>query len=187
MGAKIPIHDSLYRLAQVGSSMGVQLVRISELSGGNRYLADPVEFGPDHATRLAGADGITVTNLAEPADSDGLLPAETEAVAIDVEGLWIIYVRPPVAASLCFPARISGSLGGAQYGLVEQISKGADGFADKGGGLSVTGRNLAELSLGPGAAVDSGTIVLVTAIADEENASLQRYVFDHPAYAKYLD
>jgi hypothetical protein len=187
MSAKIPVHDSLFRLAQVGSSMGVQLVRISGLSGGNRYCADPVEFGPDHATRLAGADAITATNLAEPADSNGLLPAGTEAVAIDVEGLWIIYVRPTATASLCFAARVAGSLGGAVYSLVEQVSQGPSGMADKSGGLSVAGRNLAELTLGPGAAVDAGTIVLVTAIADQQNASSQQYVFDHPAYAKYLD
>jgi hypothetical protein len=186
MGATIPVHDSLYRLAQVGSSMGVQLVRISGLSGGNRYLADPVEFGPNHATRLAGADGITATNLAEPADSAGVLSAGTEAVAIDVEGLWIIYVRPP-AASSTFAARVAGAMGGARYNLVEQISNGPGGFADKSGGLNITGRNLAELSLGPGAAVDAGAVVLVTAIADQQNASLPQYVFDHPAYAKYLD
>jgi hypothetical protein len=188
MSTKIPVHDSLFRLAQVGSSMGVQLVQISGLSGGNRYQADPVEFGPDHATRLAGADPITVTNLAEPADSDGVLPAGTEAVAIDVEGFWIIYVRPSAtASSLSFAARVAGSLGGAMYRLVEQVSEGATGMADKPGGMSVAGRNLAELSLGPGAAVDAGTIVLVTAIADQQGGSAQQYVFDHPEYAKYLD
>jgi hypothetical protein len=53
--------------------------------------------------------------------------------------------------------------------------------------MSVAGRNLAELSLGPGAAVDAGTIVLVTAIADQQGGSAQQYVFDHPEYAKYLD
>ena len=187
MSAKIPVHDSLFRLAQVGSSMGVQLVRISGLSGGNRYLADPVEFAPNHATRPAGADGITATNLAEPSDSAGVLAAGTEAVAIDVEGLWIIYVRPPAAASLCFAARVAGPLGGARYNLVEQISEGATGLADKPGGLNVIGQNLAELSLGPGAAVDPGTVVLVTAVAGQQGAPAQQYVFDHPAYAKYLD
>jgi hypothetical protein len=187
MSAKIPVHDSLFRLAQVGSSMGVQLVRISGLSGGNRYQADPLEFGPDHATRLDGADPITATNLAEPANSSGLLPAGTEAVAVDVEGLWIIYVRLPATASLCFPARVAGSLGGAVYSLVEQTSQGATGLADKPGGLNVIGQNLAELSLGPGAAVDPGTVVLVTAVAGQQGAPAQQYVFDHPAYAKYLD
>ena len=187
MDAKLPVHDSLYRLAQVGSSMGVQLVRISGLAGGNRYLADPVEFGSNHATRLAGADGITATNLAEPADSGGVLPTGTEAVAIDVEGLWVIYVRPPATASLSFAARVAGPMGSARYSLVEQVSNGPGGFADKSGGLNVIGRNLAELSLGPGAAVDPGTVVLVTAIADQQNASLSQYVFDHPSYAKYLD
>ena len=183
--AKIPVHDSLYRLAQVGSSMGVQLVRISDLAGGNRYSADPVEFGPDQATRLAGASGLTVTNLAEPADADGVLQAGVEAVAIDVEGLWIIYVRPPTSTT--FPAKVSESLGGAAYSLVEQVAAGSEGFADKQDGLNVVGRNLAELSLGPGAAVDVGTLVMVTAITDQQNSATPQYVFDHPAYAKYLD
>jgi hypothetical protein len=183
--AKVPVHDSLYQLAQVGSSMGVQLVRISALADGNRYSAAPVEFAPDLTTRLAGAHGITVTNLAEPADTDGVLPSGVEAVAIDVEGLWIIYVRPPTATT--FPAKVAESLGGAVYSLVEQVAVGLEGFADKQDGLNVAGRNLAELSLGPGAAVDVGTLVMVTAIADQQDSSTPQYVFDHPAYAKYLD
>ena len=48
-------------------------------------------------------------------------------------------------------------------------------------------KNLAELSLGTGAAVDTGSVVLVAAVLDQASPPNMRYTFDHPAYAKYLD
>ena len=53
MTRAIPFHDSLYRLAQVGDAMGVQLVRITELLADNRYTAVPVEFAEVMARALA--------------------------------------------------------------------------------------------------------------------------------------
>lgn len=183
--SKLPVQDAFYRFIQAGPPMGVQLVRIVNPRGGNRYSAKPVEFGPDLCTRPASDAALSVTNLAEQPSTGGVLPAGTEAVAIDVEGFWIVYVAPP--ASLSFPARITEALGGASYSLVEQVAGGSQGFTDKTGGLSVTAHNLAELSLGPGAAVDVDTLVMVTAIADQQNPGTMQYVFDHPAYAKYLE
>jgi len=46
--------------------------------------------------------------------------------------------------------------------------------------------NLAELTLGCGAAVDDGAIVVVSRLTDSGTPSTERYVFDHPVYAKYL-
>jgi hypothetical protein len=86
-----------------------------------------------------------------------------------------------------FAAKVVSSLGGSAYGVLEQVCTGAGSFADKSGAQQVTAHNLAELSLGPGAAVNTGTIVLAMAIPDTGNPPTTRYVFDHPAYAKYLD
>jgi len=193
MTRAIPFHDSLYRLAQVGEAMGVQLVRIVSLVGGNRYTAVPVEFTAGGGTQQAEEDTVTVTNLAEPADQSGAVPADTEAVAIDVEGRWVIFLRqqqqeePQPPSTSLFPARIVDSLGQAAYTVREQVCAGAGEFADKSGASDLTAHNLAELSLGPGAAVDDDTIVLVMEIADTSQPPQTRYVFDHPAYAKYLD
>ncbi|MFA6133392.1 MAG: hypothetical protein WC869_05170 [Phycisphaerae bacterium] len=186
MTAKIAFHDSLYRLSQVGEGMGVCLVRLLSVSQHNRYTARAVEFASGGATQFASDETITVTNLAEPADQDGQVPADTEAVALDVEGRWVVFVRQGGSGqSSMFPAKVVAAISGAAYSVREQSCTGAGTFGDKSGTSNVTAYNLAELSLGPGAAVAVGVIVLATAITD--TGSTTRYVFDHPAYAKYLD
>ena len=174
-----PFRDSLYRLSHVGTTTGVQLVRTVSLQGGNRYEARPVEFDAEGNTVTAGDETLTVVNLAEPADEDGSLPADLDAVAIDVEGRWVVFVRP--ASSGAIPGKVVASLGGSAYTVREQSPAEPMGFCDKPGSREIEASNLAEMSLGPGAAVDVGTIVLVTAIG------AGRYVFDHPVYAKYLE
>jgi len=184
MTTTIPYHDGLSHLAQGGSPAGVQLIRITQADQYNRYTARPVEFDEQGRTTFADEATFTVTNLAEPADEAGQVPEGTEAIAIDVEGRWVIFLRQVAPV---FPARIVGSQGGASYTVREQVIDPQGAFADRTGTSDVAARNLAELSLGPGAAVDVGTIVLVTALVDGASPPTVRYVFDHPAYAKYLD
>jgi hypothetical protein len=179
----IPFHDSLHRLAQVGAAAGLQLVRITALDSGNRYTAGPVEFDSQGATQFADESTLTVTNLAEPADAPGNVPSGTDAVALDVEGRWVVFVRA-AAGEAPFAAKVTASLGQARYTVRRQIATGEGAFADKDA-IDLTACNLAELSLGTGAAVDLDTIVLVTDLGEGSGAA--RYVFDHPAYAKYLD
>jgi len=181
-------HDSLYRLAQVGTTLGVQLVRLTACLGDNRYDALPVEFNSSGATQVAENQPLTVLNLAEPADAAGKLPPDAEAVAIDVEGKWVIFVREAskTPAASARPARISGTeTGQARYRVYFQDYSAATGLFSDAADAPPIAINLAELSFGRPAAVDVGTIVLVTAIDDTTGAT--RYVFDHPAYAKYLD
>jgi len=178
-------HDALGQFAQAGAAAGLQLVRLTALDADNRYTARPVEFDANGQTQFAGDATLTVTNLAEPADADGAVPAGTDAVAVDVEGRWIVFVRP--AAPAAFAARVIATGSGADYTVREQVGTGAGTFADKEGAPDLTAHNLAELSLGPGAAVDVDTIVLVTALTGTGEPPTVRYVFDHPAYAKYLD
>jgi hypothetical protein len=185
MSEPMQFRDAIRRFLQAGSPAGVQLVRIVQFSQGNRYTARPVEFDEGGQIRIVGEKVLTVTNLAEPSDAPGELPADTDAVAVDVEGRWVVFVRRSAAPT--FPARITGSQGGAAYTVREQVAKTEGGFEDKAGASDLTAHNLAELSLGPGAAVDSDTIVLVTVVGDNGNPPGVRCVFDHPAYAKYLD
>ena len=185
MNNTIPFHDSLYKLAQIGDTTGVRLVRIISLTSGNRYTARPVEFATGGATQYAEQSTLTVTNLAEPSDAPGAVPGGTDAVAIDVEGRWVVFLRPAeeTGGGSVFAARVSASLASAAYTVIEQAATGAGTFADKSGATAVTAYNLAELTLGPGAAVPVNTIVLVQTMYQ---ATTPRYVFDHPAYAKYL-
>lgn len=185
MTANVPFHDALHRLAQIATTMGVMLVRLTSVDEANRYTARPIEFDGDGQTQIVGTDTVTVTNLAEPADTTGQVPADTDAVAVDVEGRWVVFVRP--AATAMFAAKVVSSQSGAAYTVREQVPTGSGTFADKQGASNITAHNLAELSLGPGAAVDNDTIVLVTALADNGNPPTLRYVFGHPAYAKFLD
>jgi len=184
MASQTRFHDSLYRLAQIGSPNGIRLMRILELHQDNRYRAQAVEFD-DGSPQLVDTDTTIVTNLAEPADCPGQVPADTDAVALDVEGRWVVFLRRPAAAA--FVVRILSSEGGAEYMARPQVVQPSGEFADESGASDVVATNLAELSLGPGAAVDVGTKVLVSSLPDTGSPPTIRYFFDHPAYAKYLD
>ncbi len=185
MATRIPYHDGLYRLAQVGMPTGLQLLRIGDVQEGNRYSAQAIEFDDDGETQPAEDVTITVTNLAEPADVTGQIPNGTDATALDVEGRWIVFLRREDTAS--FPAKVVSSQGSATYTMREQAITTQGSFINKPGTTDFSARNLAELSLGPGAAVDDGTIVLIVAMLDNDSPPNLHYLFDHPAYAKYLD
>ncbi len=178
-------HDALRRWVQVADSRGIQLVRITAHDESNRYTARPIAFDADGGTEIVGERSLTVVNLTEPLDGAGRVPADTDAVALDAGGRWIVFIRPPSTA--VFPAKVTASQGAAAYTVREQVATGAGAFADRSGGLEVTAHNLAELSLGDGAAVDTDSIVIVHAMWDNGQTPTLRYVFDHPAYAKYLD
>ncbi len=184
MSQETPFRDGIGRLAQAGAAAGVMLVRITAIEEHNRYTARAIEFDADGHTQFATDRTVTVTNLAEPADAPGEVPAGTEAVAVDVEGRWVIFIRRTPAA---FFARIVSSQGGAAYTVREQVATGPGQFQDKDGAGDITAHNLAELSLGPGGAVDEEAIVVVHSATDTGQPPATRYIFDHPAYAKYLD
>lgn len=185
MTATIPFHDALHRLTQIAATTGLMLVRITALDKNNRYTARPIEFDDNGETQLVGTDTLTVTNLAEPATVAGQISADTDAVAVDVEGQWVVFVQP--ASTLLFPAKVISSNGNAAYTVREQVVTGSGTFANKQGASNITAHNLAELSLGPGAAVDNDTIVLAATFVDNGNPPTLRYVFSHPAYAKFLN
>ena len=185
MSEQTAYYDALGRWAQASASKAAQLVRITEHLAGNHYSARPIGFDAGGGTEIVGTESLSVVNLAEPADANGQVQPNTDSVAIDVGGRWVVFLRPASAAS--FPARVIASQGGAAYTVREQISTGPGTFANAPGATNITAHNLAELSLGPGAAVDDGALVLVLTVMDNGNPPMARYVFDHPVYAKYLD
>ncbi len=185
MPAQKTYYDALGRWAEAGAAKAAQLVRITAHSQANCYTARPLDFDAEGGTEIVGESTLTVINLAEPADSDGQVPADTEALAIDVAGRWVVFLRPVPAA--LFPAKVIASQGGASYTVHEQIATGPATFTDAPGTADLIAHNLAELSLGPGAAVDDDSLVLVLTVQDNATPPTVRYVFDHPVYAKYLD
>lgn len=184
MSERNDYYDALGRWAEVSGAKAAQLVRITAYDQSNRYTAKPIAFGAMGETEIVSNETLTVTNLAEPTDTDGQVPADTDAVAIDVGGRWIVFIRQSSGAF--FPAKVTASQGSAAYTVREQVTTGAGTFTDAPGATNLTAHNLAELSLGPGAAVGNDTFVLVLTITDNGVPPTARYVFDHPAYAKYL-
>jgi len=184
MERRAAYRDSLYRLAQIGDTHGMQLVRIAESAGGNRYDAQAVEFTADGTTALAEQRTFQVTNLAEDPASGGALSAGAETVALDVEGRWVVFLQQAQVGAGCFPAKVLSAMGGATYSVIEQSITSEDEFQNAAGATAVSAKNLAESTLGSGTAVDVGTIVLVAMLGSGATA---KYVFDHPVYAKYLD
>ncbi len=178
--------DQLGRLVQVGAAggSGVRMVRITGVSANNVYNARPLEFDATGQPQIVGTNTMTVTNLAEPANATGSVQANTDAVALDVGKRWVVFLRQ--AGSAMFPAVIVSSQGGAVYTVREQSVSALGTFSDAAGSVNITAQNLAELSLGSGGAVTVGTIVLVTSITDTGSPATVRYIFSHPAYAKYL-
>ncbi|MBI5723181.1 MAG: hypothetical protein HZA50_04425 [Planctomycetes bacterium] len=94
MATRKIIRDAFARYAQVGSPAGVQLVRLTELQGNNIYVARPIEFDQDGQAVFIGQSTMAVINLAEPAGEDGKLDLSADAVAIDVEGRWVVMAGP---------------------------------------------------------------------------------------------
>ena len=184
MSLRGSFRDSLYQLAAIGNSAGIALVRLLSVSDGNTYSAKFIQFDENGDTEIAENESYTVTNLAEPAGTTGQVPANTDAVAVDVEGRWVTFVSP--IDSVMFPAKIVSSSGAGAYSVREQSATGAGTFANKTDTSNITAYNLAELNLGSGGGVDTDEIALVMAIVDTSNPPVIRYVFDHPVYAKYM-
>ena len=178
-------YDALGRWVQIGSTPVARMVRIVGHDEGNCYTAKPIAFNAAGEVEIISNETFTVVNLAEPSDSDGFVKPDTDAVALALDGKWVVFIRQ--TSAVIFPARIISSQGSGAYTVREQVATGAGTFTDATGAADLTAYNLAELSLGPGAAVENDTIVLVMTITDNGMPPTTRYIFDHPVYAKYLD
>ena len=182
--SRLDSHRAVRQLAQEGGPSWLRLVRIRQRDEGTVYRAVFLEFDGDGELQETPGDEVKVVNLAEPAGSDGVLGAGTDTVAMDVEGRWVVFVRPPTGVS--FLARVVSCSGGSVYAVREQSVDSQGRLGDATGMATIAATNLAEQTLGPGAAVDAGTIVVVHAMADSGDPPVLTYFFDHPVYAKYL-
>ena len=183
MAPRKTFRDVLHRLAQLGQATGLQLVRIIDLDEGNRYTAKAIEFDSDDDTQSAGAEQLTVINLAEPADDDGQLLADTNAVAVDVEGKWVILVQP--AGAPLFVGKVLYTFGNCLYRIRPQVPVGENTFVDKAGAQDINACNIAELDLVDPLGVDADSIVLVATLTTDSDPPTIRYVFDHPDYNEF--
>jgi hypothetical protein len=174
------------RWVQASSPKASQLVRIVSRHAGNVYNALPASFSAEGQIETVGQQQLHVTNLAEAADSPGIVAADTDAIALDVGGRWVVFLQPAASGS-SFAARVVASLGGAMYTIRPQAYTPQGQLTDAPGSSNVSATNLAELTLGGGAALDAGTIVVAIAVPDTATPPASRCVFDHPLFAKYLD
>lgn len=172
------------RMVSDGGGCPIRLVRLLDVLAGNRYRACEIELAPSGPPQALG-DEFIVTNLAERPDLPGRVPSGTDALAADVGGNHVAYVAVG-GGSAAFPARVVSAAAGG-YLIREQALDGSGNLADVAGSVDVPAVNLAELSTGPGGAVDAGQVVLALAIADSSSPPAIRYLFDRAVYAKYLD
>ena len=108
-----------------------------------------------------------------------------EALEFDADGEAVVADEPPFAViNLAEPADAPGTVPSD----TDAVALDAEGsWVDRPDTPDLTAGNLAELSLGPGAALEVNTRVVLSVIEDQCDPPVARYVFDHPAYAKYLD
>jgi hypothetical protein len=121
-------------------------------------------------------DTLEVVNLAEPETSGGQVASGTPAVAIDVEGQWVVYARP--FDKMCFVGKVSSSLGDGVYSISPMDPTDDDDFAARGG--TVNAINLWEEIGTTSGSVLVGTYVLVTVVEAESDPTTMAYVFSHP-------
>ena len=86
-------------LIQTGTAAGARLVRITAHESSNGYTARWIEFDAAGATQFFGDETFTVVNLAEDTDAGGDVPDNTDAIALDVEGRWVVFLRSAATAT----------------------------------------------------------------------------------------
>jgi hypothetical protein len=155
------------RLIHTGSPQQIKRVRLDAAESGNDYSASVVASGGH-------TEIVTVTNLAEPESSGGLLPSGTEAIAMQVGGQWLAFV-PTTAV---FVARITAASGAGVYSIREQALAADGTFDDADDAADLTARNLAEIGESPGNALAVNTRIVAVAVVDTASPATLRYVFD---------
>jgi hypothetical protein len=175
--------DALGRFAQLGQSGGVQLVKITSHVSGNQYEGSVLTLDADGNVDAApDTVAIDVVNLAEAEDSDGQIGSNTPAVAVDVEGRWVVYIQPTPGRA--FVGELVSTSGTGLYTVRPQAPTGQSaptapvGFENNGATLEAT--NLSEVGTSS-ASLDTGLKVLIHAVPTSDNPPLFYYVFDHPA------
>ncbi len=185
--SNLTYRDMLGRFAQLGQSSGVQLVKLTSHLVGNVYGASVRTL--DGEGDIVAADhtvSLEVINLAEAEDSDGQVPSDTPAVAVDLDGRWVVYVQThpdqPFVGELLYTS------GTGLYGVRPQAPTGQSsptspvGFENHG--MPIMATNLAELGMST-LGLEAGRMVIVHCVATADTPPLYHYVFDHPHEEEY--
>ncbi len=174
--------------AQGGSSSGAPaLGLVAEVLGYNRYtvqIATPGTSG--QAPQAISAEQVTATNLAEPFDEIGQLPAGTPLLLWPSAGEW--FCSQPVgggeAIGDSYWAKVlSGS--GPAYTVRRQIAANANSFADADGAPAESAANTWELSVDPSATGNVPTSAIVRVWAEPDNSGTTQRFFTYPIHAVY--
>jgi hypothetical protein len=184
MTRQIPFQKNGLRLVQIGTPSGIQLVRIESALTGNRYQARPIEFDESRHRQFAETKTVTVTNLAEPDDGPGTIPLQSDTLAWDVEGRWVIFLSSQGTAA--FPAKVISHGTGPVYSVLEQVVNSSGAFSAKSGASNITAVNVAEIGVVASGSPILNRIVMVTALNAANQSGSIAYTFECPVYARYM-
>lgn len=172
--------DTFIQAAGAGKA---RLVRLTAHVADNRYSACRLELDAD-GELVESQDTVEVLNLAEAEIPGGRLEDDFDAIAIDLEGRWVIAVQP---AMELLAARVVANNSGAWYRVQPQTVTAAGTFADDTAAEELLAQNLAERTLGTGGGVDDDEIVLVKPLdASTATTLATSWAFEYPVYAKYM-
>lgn len=161
------------QMAQLGQATGVQIVALASHVTGNRYTASPMEFAADGSLgAVVDAEPLMVVNLAETPVDGGAGTLGTVTAAVDVEGRWVVVVRP--YSQLSFVGKVL-SRNGAVYAVDAMDPVGDGTFRSRSETVSAT--NLRELDVTSYGGVRIGSHVLVSAVEAASNPPTVAYVF----------
>jgi hypothetical protein len=150
----------------------IRRVQIAAATSGNEYQATVVRT-TDGAQPVS-AESLQVTNLAEPVDQDGQLSTGTQAIALQVDGQWTVFVP----TTSVFVGRIVTALGAGRYSIREQRYSETGTLDDAPEVAALAATNLAEVDVTPGDGLSPDTRVLVAAVPDTASPPTLHHVFD---------
>ena len=132
---------------------------------------------------------ILATNLAEPVDHSGQLPAGTAVLVWPSQGLHLFCLPPQPSDStssgpISYWARIAAG-GGPQYTVRRQVASGAGAFADAAGFDVVTAANVWELTVDPAATADVPTGAIVRVWEEPDTSSQTQRFFCYAIHSVY--
>jgi hypothetical protein len=179
--------DILGRFAQLGQSAGVRLVKLTSHVAGNVYEASVLTLDSQGGIMAAAhTTTLEVINLAEAEDSDGQIVTDTPAVAVDIEGRWVVYVQThpndPFVGELLYTS------GTGLYGVRPQAPTGQSSPTSpvdfENNGATIMATNLAELGMST-LGLETGRKVIIHAVPSTDTPPVYHYVFDHPHEEEY--
>ena len=172
---------NIKQLIQVGTIQSLKLCKIKSLVINNKYSACELDNNSDQLAETENT--FEVYNLAESPVQSGQLSTPTNALTMEIHGKYYVYISE--GGSSVTLGKIVSSAGGAKYNI-QPVTMRDTGQTDPASSTQISAFNLAEMTVGPGGAVDNNTLVILHQIA-ASNSDDPINIFSHTTYAKYLD